>query len=205
MPYTYFIQLQAEYHPKTQLINDPKKIIEEIANFNMNSNKLSISCTIGGMQLCYNYFFEIKKQILDKYKRGEHKGIRYMSFIDKDNMEAVKNFLDAGARIKHVKNLPPMSLGVSDKEVITTMEEMNEGKVSQSLLVSKDEAIIKYFGDIFEDLWKNGLNAVDRIKDIEEGRQTDDDLADAKRYLDKVLNEVTKMKSGALVQQNISS
>jgi hypothetical protein len=196
--------LQTEYHPGTQLINDPKKIIEEIANFNMNSNKLSISCTIGGMQLCYNYFFEIKKQILDKYKRGEHKGIRYMSFIDKDNVEAVKKFLDAGAYIKHVKNLPPMSLGVSDKEVITTMEEMNEGKVSQSLLVSRDEAIIKYFGDIFEDLWKNGLSAVDRIKDIEEGRQTDDDLADAKRYLDKVLDEVTKMKSGAIVQQNIS-
>jgi hypothetical protein len=45
-----------------------------------------------------------------------------------------------------------MSLGVSDKEVITTIEEMKGGKVGQSLLVSKDEAFIKYFGDIFEDL-----------------------------------------------------
>ena len=32
-----------------------------------------------------------------------------------------------------------------------------------------------------------------------------DELADAKRYLDKVLEEVTKMKNGAMIQQNISS
>jgi hypothetical protein len=32
-----------------------------------------------------------------------------------------------------------------------------------------------------------------------------DKLADAKRYLDKVLDEVTKMKSEAMIQQNISS
>jgi hypothetical protein len=78
-----------------------------------------------------------------------------------------------------------MSLGISDKEIITTIEKMEEGNVAQnqSLLVSEDEIYIKYFSAIFEELWKNRINAIDRIKDIEEGRETDDELADAKHYL----------------------
>jgi hypothetical protein len=171
-----------------------------MAEFNRNSNEVSISCSIGGMQLCYNYFFDIKKRILDEYKKGKHKGIRYLSFIDKDNIDAVKKFLDAGARIKHVKNLPPMSFGISDKQVITTLEKMDGGRISQTLLVSEEEAFIKYFKGIFEELWKTGIDAVDRIKDIEEGKESDDELADAKHYLNEVLFEVSKMKSEAIIQ-----
>ena len=38
------------------------------------------------MQYSHNYFFDIKKKLLDKQKNGEHKGIRYISNIDKDNI-----------------------------------------------------------------------------------------------------------------------
>jgi hypothetical protein len=43
-----------------------------------------------------------------------------------------------------------------------------------------------------EESWKSGINAVDRIKDIEEKRESDDELADAKHYLNEVLFEVSK-------------
>ena len=93
-----------------------------------------------------------------------------------------------------------MSFGISDKQVITTLEKMEGGRISQTLLVSVEEIFIKYFRAIFEELWKNGINAIDRIKDIEEGRQSDDELADAKCYLNEVLFEVSKMKSEAIIQ-----
>jgi hypothetical protein len=90
-----------------------------------------------------------------------------------------------------------MSFGISDKQMITTLEKMEGGKVAQSILVSNDVAYIKYFAAIFDELWDKGINARERIKDIEEGRETDDELANAKQYLNLVLEEVSKMKNKA--------
>jgi two-component system, OmpR family, sensor histidine kinase VicK len=185
----------------TRTIENPQKIIEEITHWILTSNELSVSVTSGGMQFSYDYFFQTKKKVMDKYRRGEHKGVRFITFIDKDNINVVKNYLDAGAKIKHVRNLPPMSLGISDKQALTTLEKMEDGKVVQSLLVSNDVTYIKYFAGIFDELWDSGIDAIERISDIEEGRETNEELADAKQYLNQVVEEVSKMKSKAAAKQ----
>jgi two-component system, OmpR family, sensor histidine kinase VicK len=186
-----------QQHNDTKKIENPTRIIEEITHWILTSNELSVSVTSGGMQFSYDYFFQTKKKVLDKHKIGEHNGVRFITFIDKDNVDVVKNYLDVGAKIKHVRNLPPMSLGISDKQALTTLEKMEGGKVVQTLLVSNDVAYINYFADIFNELWESGIDATERIKDIEEGRETNDELADAKQYVNKVLQEVSKMKSNA--------
>ena len=188
--------MQAENYG-TKIIENPEKIIEEITHWILTSSELSVSVTSGGMQFSYDYFFQTKKKVLDKYRRGEHKGVRFITFIDKDNIKAVKNYLDAGAKIRHLRNLPPMSLGISDEQALTTIEKMEDGKVVQSLLVSNDVSYIKYFAAIFDELWDSGIDALERIKDIEGGRETDDELADARQYLNLVLEEVSKMKNKA--------
>ena len=188
--------MQAENYG-TKIIENPEKIIEEITHWILTSSELSVSVTSGGMQFSYDYFFQTKKKVLDKYRRGEHKGVRFITFIDKDNIKAVKNYLDAGAKIRHLRNLPPMSLGISDEQALTTIEKMEDGKVVQSLLVSNDVSYIKYFAAIFDELWYSGIYAIERIKDIEGGRETDDELADARQYLNLVLEEVSKMKNKA--------
>lgn len=55
----------------------------------------------------------------------------------------------------------------------------------------------KYFGGTFDELWDKGIDAIERIKDIEEGRETNDELADAKQYLNLVLEEVSGMQNKA--------
>ena len=121
------------------------------------------------MQYSYNNFFELNKKLLNKQKKGEHKGIRYISNIDRDNMILANILLDVGIEIRHVKNLPPMSFGVSDKEIAATIEKMEGGKNVQSLLLSNEPVYVNHFYHIFEELWKNGIDAKDRIGDIEEG------------------------------------
>ena len=111
---------------------------------------------------------------MDKQKKGEHKGIRYISNICQDNVKLVKEFLDAGIRIRHVKNLPSMSFGVSDKETAATIEKMDGGRMIHSLLLSNKPAYIDHFHSIFEDLWAKGIDAEDRIREIEEGRDLTD-------------------------------
>ncbi|MGA9152439.1 MAG: hypothetical protein WBZ36_17830, partial [Candidatus Nitrosopolaris sp.] len=159
---------------QTKVIEDPDEVVKEISRQVANSNEICACLTSGGMQYSYNHFFEIRKKLLEKQKKGEHKGVRYVSNITQDNEKFVKSFLDAGIRIRHVKNLPPMSFGVSDKEISATIEKMEGGKMVQSLLLSNEPAYIDHFHSIFEDLWAKGIDAEDRIKEIDEGTDLTD-------------------------------
>src|SRR5918994_5772541 len=157
----------------TKVINGPDSIIKEIIRINESSNEMSICATAGGMQFTYNYLFEVTNKLLDRFRRGQHKGIRYTSNIDRDNIEIAKLLLDSGVQLKHIKNLPPMSFGVSDKEISATIEKMEQGNAVQSLLISNEPVYVNHFKSIFEELWKNGVDTESRIHDIEEGVDTE--------------------------------
>jgi hypothetical protein len=55
-----------------------------------------------------------------------------------------------------------------------TLDEMKGGQIAKSLLISNEPLYVKHFKSTFEDLWKNGIDAMERIKDVEQGV----DLAD---------------------------
>ena len=65
--------------------------------------------------------------------------------------------------------MPPMNFGVSDKEVALTIEKMEDSSVSQSFLISNESLYVSHFNSLFEELWKNGIDAAERIKDIKQG------------------------------------
>ena len=46
---------------------------------------------------------------------------------------------------------------------------MEDDKVSLSVLISSDGLYREHFTSLFEELWKNGIDATDRIKEIEGG------------------------------------
>ncbi|MGB8154286.1 MAG: HAMP domain-containing sensor histidine kinase [Nitrososphaeraceae archaeon] len=158
---------------QTRIIENSDEIIRKISNLTASSNELSTCLSSGGLHYSHKYFFDIKKKLLDKQKKGEHKGIRYITNIDNDNVELAKLYLDSGIQIKHVKNLPPMSFGVSDKEMAVTIEKMEGGRVINSLLSSNEPLYVKHFASIFEELWRNGIDAKSRIRDIEDGIETE--------------------------------
>lgn len=158
---------------QTRIIENPDEIIRQIGRLTASSNELSTCISPGGLRYSHNYFFDIKKKLLDKQKMGKHKGIRYITNIDNDNLELAKLYLDSGIQIKHVKHLPPMSFGVSDKEMAVTIEKMEGGQIINSLLISNESLYVKHFASIFEELWRSGIDAKSRIRDIEEGIETE--------------------------------
>lgn len=161
--------LVAAAEPATMIENNPNEIIKQNRRIAESSNQISTCLTAGGMQYSHKYFYDILKKLLDKQRRGEHKGIRYITNIDRVNIELVREYLKSGVQIRHVRNLPPMSFGFSDKEIAATIDKMENGKRIQNLLISNESAYLKHFGSIFEELWNNAVDAADRIKDIEEG------------------------------------
>jgi two-component system, OmpR family, sensor histidine kinase VicK len=158
-------------HYQTRIIENPDEIIKEIGRLTASSNKLDTCLTSGGLQYSHNYFFNIKRKLLDKQRRGEHKGIRYITNIDKSNLDLSKLYLESGIQIRHMKNLPPMSFGVSDKEIAVTIEKMEEGRRVQSLLVSNEPLYVKHFTSLFEEIWSNGIDGAAQIRNIDEGHE----------------------------------
>ncbi|MFL6473304.1 MAG: sensor histidine kinase, partial [Nitrososphaeraceae archaeon] len=125
---------------------------------------------------------------------------RYISRIEKDNIDLAKIFLNYGIQIRHVKNLPPMSFGVSDKEMLATIEKMEGRKKIQSLLISNEPLYIKHFNSLFEELWKNGIDATETIREIEEKVQVEfvDVIADHEKASSILLDLAKSLKKEAL-------
>ena len=62
-----------------------------------------------------------------------------------------------------------MNFAVDDRNFYATIDNMENGNFMNSLLTSNEPAYIRHYSFIFEELWKNGIDALDRIKDIEAG------------------------------------
>jgi two-component system, OmpR family, sensor histidine kinase VicK len=157
---------------RTRILENQHEMIKEIKRKNNAANKLSICTGFGGMQMSYNYLFDSYKNVVDKYRKkeeGEGYGLRWITLIHKDSLSLVKIFLKAGIQIRHIKSMPPLSFGVSDKEVAITIDNMMGGKMSQSFLISNEPLYVNHFNSLFEQLWKDGIYAEERIKDIELG------------------------------------
>jgi signal transduction histidine kinase len=151
-----------------QIFNHMKSVIEK-------ASERAVCSSIGGMQLIYSNFFDEYKKIIDRHKRGgEGRGVRWVIPVDKDSIDLVKIFLNAGVQIRHVKNLTPMNFAVDNRFFYATIDKMEGGKIMGHLLISNEPAYISHYNSIFEELWKNGVDAKERIMDIEEGV----DLAD---------------------------
>ena len=120
---------------KSTILENPQEIGKQIILLAKTSNEISLVCSFGGMQVIYDNdkFFDLYKKLLERYKRGEHKGIRWVTSIlgvklEKDDIGLINTFLDLGIQIRHVKNLSPINFAVSDKMLNATIEKMEGGK-----------------------------------------------------------------------------
>jgi two-component system, OmpR family, sensor histidine kinase VicK len=132
-------------------------------------------CTgFGGMQMSYNYLFDSYKNVVNRYKekrkkslkqpeKEENEGLRWLTNVDKYSLNLVKLFLDNRIRIRHIKNIPPLSFGVSDKEVAITIDKIIGGKMSKSFLISTEPLYVNHFNSLFDQLWNDGIDAEVRI------------------------------------------
>src|SRR5215813_11441310 len=159
---------------ETVALKNSREIAKRINKNIESSNEIKIVSHPGGLEVIYNNFLGSYKQVLNRYRKGEHKGIRFITTINKDNQGLVTLLLNEGVQIRHTKNLTPLSFSISNKEILATAEKMEGGKMIRSLLVSTEPLYIDHYNFIFEQLWDNSIDAIDRINDIKEGV----DLAD---------------------------
>ncbi len=95
---------------------------------------------------------------------------------NKEDIELVKSYIDKGIEIRHVKDLLTNSFSLSDKAFLFTIEKVEKGIWGHSILISNDKSYINQYDDLFENLWKKGIDIEDRIKAIEKGHYINVDL-----------------------------
>jgi signal transduction histidine kinase len=150
-----------------EIVKKGKEVLDTSVDF-------SACLRASGLQLVRNNYFDTVEKIMEKISDGDHDGIRIVTAINRENVELVGAFLKIGVQIRHVKNLPPIDFSVSDKEILATIQKSDYGEMGQNLLSSNETAYIDHFSSVFEELWKNGIEAQSRINAIKEGVDSED-------------------------------
>jgi len=162
---------------KTQLLQNPHDIFKATLEFYKKSNQIKSCFPVEGLNVIYRDFSNSRKEILDRYRQGKHKGIRWITSLkNKKDIDLVKSHIDDGVKIRHVKELLADSFALSDKSFLFTIENVEEGKKIANVLSSNDKLYLDHYDTIFETLWKKGIDIEERINDIEEGHYVNVDL-----------------------------
>ena len=159
---------------ETRVLENKREIFGYIKSTAENAYEQSTCCSIGGMQLVYNNFFDEFKKIVERSRsrnkdNRESKGVRWITHIDKDSLDLVKIFLNAGMQIRHIKSLIHTDFSVDNKNFNATIDKVEGGELMRSLLTSNEPAYIIHYNSVFEEIWKKGIDAKDRMIEIEEG------------------------------------
>lgn len=181
--------------PEIRAVKNPREILQDTIGLVRRSKQYSICSVSDGLLYAHNYSFDAFKEILDLHRSGKHAGIRWVTKIesieDSRLLEVIKTFMQLGMQIRHVTTIPPMSFGLSEKEIGVTVENMRGGSLNASAIFSSEPAIVEQFAAIFEELWNRGINAKERIEEIESQTKTFIDIIEnpaeiQKRYHDLV-------------------
>ena len=106
----------------TIVLDSIEETIAFIKSVLESATERSIVGPIGALQIFYDNFFDSYKRIVDKHRKGEGKGARWItSLYDVSNMGLVKLFLEAGVQVRHIRNLPPLTFAVDDRYFYSTI------------------------------------------------------------------------------------
>ncbi|HEX5519098.1 MAG TPA: hypothetical protein VFX18_01530, partial [Candidatus Nitrosocosmicus sp.] len=151
-------------------MENQQEIFKVVVDFYRNSNHLKFCSPIETINLIYSNFFNYHQEILERYRQGTHKGIRWITSLNnKNDVDIVKSYIDNGIEVRHVKDLITNSFALSDNLFLFTIEKIEEIKWGNSVLCSNDRLYLDHYDTVFETLWKKGIDVQHRIKDIEEG------------------------------------
>jgi signal transduction histidine kinase len=162
---------------ETRVLDDAEDIYNKIKSLGKGSEEILVCSDIGLLKILHNSFFGMYQEIMDKYDGESHDGVRWITNIScREDAGLVKLFMDIGIKIRSVRDLPPLNFLVTDKVFISNAEKIDrrEGrKTINSIFTSNDGLYINQYQTVFEDLWKNGIDAMDVIEDIERGLDTE--------------------------------
>ncbi|MDQ3852407.1 MAG: HAMP domain-containing histidine kinase [Thermoproteota archaeon] len=156
----------------TKIIDSQEDIISRARHVIETSEHLSVCSDLDYLKMIETFALDSIKKILEKSQNGEHKGVRWIGTISKKDIALVQRFLTLGMEIKHLR-YTPLNFSVTNKEFNFTVSNTAADPITPNVLISNELPYIKQFNSLFEELWSQGVNAADRILEIEKGIEPD--------------------------------
>jgi two-component system, OmpR family, sensor histidine kinase VicK len=166
----------------TKIIDSPEQIISRARYVIEASKQLAVCSHLNYLKMIDTISSDAIKKTLKKSQNGEHKGVRWIGTINREDIALVQKYLALGMEIKHIRYIP-LNFSVTDKEFNFTVSNTVADSMNPTVLISNELPYIKQFNSLFEELWSQGVNATDRILEIEKGVEPD---------FFEVINEKTK-------------
>ena len=155
---------------ETKLITESSdSLIEtEFGRVVRNSSEINICTSIDGLRINKNYLIESITNALTNERVNTHKRIRILVEITRDNLEIIKELLDLGIQIRHIKDMSSIDYTVTSSDLIIAVKRTEKNDPSDSILYSNDPSYIDHFINVFEELWKSSKDPERVIKSLEE-------------------------------------
>lgn len=156
--------------PHTTVLNSQEEIEKAIAKSIRESDSLAVYSGTEGMQMVYNHYLGLYREVLARQKTGGHGGIRWLISVDRENKDLVRVFVGAGVQVRHSTYLSPMTFALDGRALYMTVDEMPGGRMIQgNYMVTNEPPYVKHFTLLFEELWSDGTDAMDKVGEIESG------------------------------------
>ncbi|HKU83017.1 MAG TPA: HAMP domain-containing sensor histidine kinase [Candidatus Nitrosocosmicus sp.] len=162
---------------ETRILDDQDEINDKIRSLCKDGEEILICSDTGLLKIVHDRFFSVYQEIMENYDKGYHKGVRWITDLShREDANVAKLFMDMGIKIRSIRNLPTPNFLVTDRVFFSNSEKIDHNqdrKNIKQMFTTNDVLYINQYKLTFEELWKNGIDAVDIIEDIERGLDTE--------------------------------
>jgi signal transduction histidine kinase len=162
---------------ETRVLDDQDEINDKIRSLSKDGEEILICSDTGLLKIVHDCFFSVYQEIMENYDKGYHKGVRWITDLSRrEDANVAKLFMDMGIKIRSIRNLPPTNFLVTDRVFFSNSEKIDpnqDRKNIKQMFTTNDVLYINQYKLTFEELWKNGIDAVDILEDIERGLDTE--------------------------------
>jgi two-component system sensor histidine kinase VicK len=141
---------------------------------------------------------EYKKILSEVKSRGIE--TRYITEINKDNINNCKQLIEFVGEVRHLDGIRA-NFSISETEYLVSIAEIQRSKLVPHIIYSNVKYIVEQQKYVFESFWNKAIPAEQRIREIEEGIESEffEVIAERKKISQIFLDLVTSVKKEALI------
>jgi signal transduction histidine kinase len=158
---------------RTAILEGPDELASHLRRSIDSSAWMNICSPLADLARVHEIGSTSLKQALEKYRNGHHRGVKWVGHIGAQDLPLVKHYLDLGMEIRHARKVL-LNFIITDKEFDFTVSNMQQGEAAASVLTSNEPPYISQFNSLFVEIWNSGVDAEERIRQIEEGQEYGD-------------------------------
>lgn len=160
---------QNNHSKRTEVLYGEQNVMNALLQFLSNQDRID-SC---GDSKAPALVLEVYKKLMD-LKRERGINLRFLTEINSENINYCKELMKFADAIRHLEGIKA-NFAVRNTEYIglATMNEAQQPLIQSHIIYSNVKGIVEQQQYLFNSLWDKSIPAEQRIKEIEEGIQTE--------------------------------